>query len=221
MVHVGAALGARPFRVVLQQRHIEPVQPTGRADVERAFANLLDRGDARERQEETEVVREVGIVAGDGFAAGQVFGLKLLPIGREDELGLVRCRLRTFAQRCERLANPTGRACRDVDVATLKDTARKIGLIGSAFTVLPQTVDGRLLVPEGGEELEGKLDPIKRLGRELGYGFFDFDGVHKKTDSSVESTRQAPPRRGSIGSGSGENPQMLNDIRHRLCQQGP
>lgn len=65
-----------------------------------------------------------------------------------------------------------------MDVATLKDAALQIGLIGSAFPVLPQPVDGRLLVPEGGEELKREFAPIKRLGRELGDCFFDLDGVH-------------------------------------------
>ena len=37
----------------------------------------LDGGDAREGQEEAEMVGEVSIGAGHGFAGGQVFGLKL------------------------------------------------------------------------------------------------------------------------------------------------
>ena len=59
MVHVVAALGRAPFGVVLQQLDIEPVQAAGRPDVEGAFADLLDGGDAGQRQEEAEMVREI------------------------------------------------------------------------------------------------------------------------------------------------------------------
>ena len=47
MVHVVAALGGAPIGIVLQQLDIEPVQAAGGPDVERAFADLLDGGDAR------------------------------------------------------------------------------------------------------------------------------------------------------------------------------
>ena len=60
VVHVVAALGRAPFGVVLQKLDIEPVQAAGRPDVEGAFADLLDGGDAGQRQEEAEMVREVG-----------------------------------------------------------------------------------------------------------------------------------------------------------------
>ena len=59
MVHVVAALGRAPFGVVLQKLDIEPVQAAGGPDVEGAFADLLDGGDAGQRQEEAEMVREV------------------------------------------------------------------------------------------------------------------------------------------------------------------
>ena len=50
MVHVGAALGGGQPRIILPKRDVELIQPPGRADVERAFAYLLDGGDARERR---------------------------------------------------------------------------------------------------------------------------------------------------------------------------
>lgn len=140
------------------------------------------------------MVREVGILTCDRLTTRQVLGLKLLAIGGEDELGFVGRSLWAVAQCGEGFANLTGRASRDVDVTALKDAAREIRLVGPAFPVLPKPVDSRLLIPEGGEELEGELRPIKRLGRELGDGFFDLDGVHKKPDSSVEPTRQATLR---------------------------
>ena len=60
--------GGSPFGVFLQQLDIEPVQAAGGPDVEGAFADLLDGGDAGQRQEEAEMVREVGIGAGDRLA---------------------------------------------------------------------------------------------------------------------------------------------------------
>jgi hypothetical protein len=58
VVHVVAALGCAPFGVVLQQFDIEPVEAAGGADVEGVFADLADGADARQRQEEAEVVGE-------------------------------------------------------------------------------------------------------------------------------------------------------------------
>jgi hypothetical protein len=50
--------------------------------------HLLDGGDARQRQEEAEMVMEIGIGAGDRrIVRGEVFGLERLAIGRENEAG--------------------------------------------------------------------------------------------------------------------------------------
>jgi hypothetical protein len=75
VVHVVAATGGSPFRVVLQKLDIKPVQTAGGPDVERALADWLDCGDPGEGQEETEVVREFLIGAGDRLAGFQVLGL--------------------------------------------------------------------------------------------------------------------------------------------------
>ena len=56
VVHVVAARRPCPSRVVLQQLDVEPVQAAGGPDVEGVFADLLDGGDAGQRQEEAEVV---------------------------------------------------------------------------------------------------------------------------------------------------------------------
>ena len=80
MVHVGPALGGVPVRVLFQQRAIEPVEPAGGADVEAALAQLPDSGDPRQRQEKAEMVREGGVVAGDGLAGIDVFGLERVPV---------------------------------------------------------------------------------------------------------------------------------------------
>ena len=88
VVHVVAFVRAAPVGVVLDQLDIEPVEAAGRADVKGAFADLLDGGDAGERQEEAEMVGEIGVAAGDGFAGGDVLGLEVDAIGGEDELRL-------------------------------------------------------------------------------------------------------------------------------------
>ena len=85
---MAARLGS-PFGVVLQQFDIEPIQAAGRLDIKGAFADLLDGGDASERQEEAKVVVEIRIGAGDGrIVGGEVFGLQRVAIGGKDETGL-------------------------------------------------------------------------------------------------------------------------------------
>ena len=88
VVHVVAALGRAPVGVVLQQLDIEPVQAAGGPDVEGVLADLLDGGDAGQRQEEAEMVGKVLVGAGDGLAARQVLGLEIHAVGRQDELRL-------------------------------------------------------------------------------------------------------------------------------------
>jgi hypothetical protein len=121
VLHVVAALDRAPFGIVLQQPDIEPVQPAGCPDIEGAFADLLDGRDAGERQEETEMVREVGIDAGDGVAARQVLGLEGLPIRRQDELCLGPGRSRAGLQGGQRLDDPAGGGNGDMDVVRLED----------------------------------------------------------------------------------------------------
>ena len=88
MVHVMAAGDGAPFGIVPQQLDIEPVQPAGGPDVEGAFADLFDGCDAGERQEKAEMVREVGIGAGDRLAARQILGLELVAVGRQMNFAL-------------------------------------------------------------------------------------------------------------------------------------
>src|SRR3546814_6595924 len=67
MIHLGPAFGGSPIRIVFQQFDIEPIEPGRGADVKGAIAHLLDGADARQGQEEAEMVGEVGIGAGNGF----------------------------------------------------------------------------------------------------------------------------------------------------------
>ena len=88
MVHVVAALARPPLGVVLQQLDVEPVQAARGPDVEGIFGDLLDGGDAGERQEEAEMVGKVLVGAGDRLAAREILGLEIHAVGREDELCL-------------------------------------------------------------------------------------------------------------------------------------
>ncbi|CAN5392716.1 hypothetical protein BH11PLA2_BH11PLA2_23520 [soil metagenome] len=54
--------------------------------VEGVLANLLDGGDARQGQEEAEVVMDFRVLAGNDFAVDEVFRLKLQAVPGEDEL---------------------------------------------------------------------------------------------------------------------------------------
>src|SRR3546814_7392458 len=85
MVHVRAALGSAPIGIVLQQLDVELVEPTRGADVERAFAHLLDGGDPGKRQEEAEMIGELGEGAGDRFAGKQILCLERFAIRRRSE----------------------------------------------------------------------------------------------------------------------------------------
>ena len=69
-----AAVGRTPVGVVFQQLDVKPIQAAGRPDVERTFTDLLDSGDASQRQEEAEVVGEIRESAGDRLAARQILG---------------------------------------------------------------------------------------------------------------------------------------------------
>src|SRR3546814_4332829 len=88
MVHVRAALGDPPIGIVFQQLDIELVEAARGANVERTFAHLLDGADPGKWQEETEMIRELGEGAGDGFAACQILRLERLAVRRPAALGL-------------------------------------------------------------------------------------------------------------------------------------
>ena len=79
VVHVVAALGRAPIGVVLQKFDIEPVQPAGRPDVEGVLTDLLDGGDASQRQEEAEMVGKILVSAGDGLAVAKSSASKSAP----------------------------------------------------------------------------------------------------------------------------------------------
>jgi hypothetical protein len=149
------------------------------ADVEGALADLLDGGNARQRQEEAEVVREVGVVAGDRLAGCQVLGLQRLAVGREDELGLLRGGAGAGAQDGQRIGDLTGRTRGDVDVVALEHAAN-VGFVGRAG---PQPLERRPLLPEGCKKIESELAAVKSPLGELRDGRFDLDRVHSGATS--------------------------------------
>ena len=167
-------LATGPFRVVLQQLDIKLVEPRGGPNIKRTLADLRNRGDPGQRQEKPKVIRELGIGAGNGIGAAEVFRLKRLAVGGQNELGLGRCRLGAGAQGLERFIHLAGGAGDDMDIAALKH-ATNIRLVGIAGA---QALDCGVLVAKGAQELKGELGPVKRLKRKVGYGFFDFNGIH-------------------------------------------
>src|SRR5262245_43048084 len=132
MVHVGAALFSTPFRVFLKEFNVETVEPARRANIERAFAELLDGRDTGERQEEPEVIGEVAVGAGDRFATSEVFGLEGIAVRGQDELGLGAGCCRAGLEGRERLRDLARGGDGDVDVARLKNPA-KVGFVGLAL----------------------------------------------------------------------------------------
>jgi hypothetical protein len=167
-----------------------PVQPAGGPYVEGAFADLLDGRDAGERQEEAEMVWEVGIGAGDRLAARQVLGLERLPIRRQNELRLGPGRRGAGPQRGKGLRDLARRADGDMDVVCLKDSAQ----VGPVRFALAQALEGRFLIPEGLEEGEWELPSVERPFGEGRYGLFDLNGVHTAPSRTIFLGRQRLPR---------------------------
>ena len=98
VVHVGAVVGRAPFGVVFQEFNIKPVEAAGGADVKRVFGDLSYRRDSGQRQKEAEMVGEILVGAGDGFAAGEVLGFEMDAVGCQNELGFGFARRGAFLQ---------------------------------------------------------------------------------------------------------------------------
>ncbi|MNP23520.1 hypothetical protein D3C76_1162340 [compost metagenome] len=117
MVHVDAAFFRGPHWILVQQFNVQLVQAAGGTHVDGVVLDLLDCGDAGQRQQEAEVVGEVRVVAGDGFTRDQFLGLQRLPVGGENELGFGFCGGRAGAQGLECFAHTARLACGDMNVA--------------------------------------------------------------------------------------------------------
>ena len=69
------------------------------------------------------MVGEIGVVADDGFAGGDILRLELVAIGGEDEADFLAGGLGAAAQGRQGVADGAGEAGGDVDVAALEDGA--------------------------------------------------------------------------------------------------
>ncbi len=165
-----------PVGVFLQQLDVEPVEAAGGLDVEGVFADLLDGGDAGQRQKEAEVVVEVGVVAGDRFAIDEVLGLEGLAVGGEDELGLLPAWWQGFARSAASVAvtSPSGQTLMWMLLRWSTPPGR------SDWFVLParRRLSVVSLFPKASRKAKGKVSGIERRFGEPGNGFFDFDCVH-------------------------------------------
>jgi hypothetical protein len=166
VVHVMAARLGAPFGVVLQQFDIEPVQAAGRPDVEGAFADLLDGGDAGQRQEEAESGREIGIGAGDGFAEVRSSASKVSPSVARMNLALAArwpgwpCRAARVRRTWPAIAGG------DVDVVGLKDAAQ-VGLVRRAGAQALEVVS---LLPKASRKAKGNCRFQKTTARKFRSG---------------------------------------------------
>ena len=159
VIHVMATLRGSPVGIVLQQFDIQPVQPTGCADIERAFADLLDGRDPSQGQENAEVVRKIYVGASDRrIIRGYVFSLKEVAVGRQHKARFRPRGRRAGLQRRKRFRDLARLASGDVNVVCLKDAAQ-IGLVGFAFA---QALDRGFLVAERFEE--GERKPLRVKG---------------------------------------------------------
>ena len=160
MIHVGAAFRGIPLRVVPPQFDIESVQAAGRPDIEGAFPDLLDCRDSGQREEVSEVIREVAVRADDRRrVASQVLGLEGFPVRGENKFGLGSDRSWTGLEGGEQLCNLTGSGDSDVNIAGLQHSAQ-VGFVGFPFT---QPLEGRFLVAESLQEGEREFRSIECL----------------------------------------------------------
>src|SRR5207248_11218095 len=118
-----------PVGVFFEQLNVQPVESARGLDVEGVLADLFDRGDPGQRQEEAEVIVKVGIGAGNGFAINEVFGFEGFAIGGQDELGLLASGGGTLSQRREGRRYFAFRANLDMDVVALQHAAVQIGFV--------------------------------------------------------------------------------------------
>jgi hypothetical protein len=82
-----------PHSGCLSEARHTAVQAAGCADIKSVFTNLLDGADSSQWQKEAKMIWKIPCKRRQyGFAAGQVFGLKIIAIGGEDELGFLAVR---------------------------------------------------------------------------------------------------------------------------------
>jgi hypothetical protein len=85
VIHIVATRGRTPFGIVLEQLDIQTVEAAGGSNVKSVFSDLLDCRNTGKRQENTKMVGEVLVGAGDSFAAAEVLSLEVRTVCRQDE----------------------------------------------------------------------------------------------------------------------------------------
>ena len=174
VVEILAAGVGGPFRVVLEQFDVEPVEAAGGLNIEGFFADRFDRSDTGQRQKEAEVIVEIRAGAGDRLAIGQILGLEALAIGGEGELGLLPRVRGALAEGGECGGHRALGADFQVEIVALKNTAGEVRLVRVATA---QAAVRGLRIPEGFEEGVRKNRRVKGRGDEIGNGLFDLNGV--------------------------------------------
>src|SRR5690349_15868010 len=106
------------------------------------------------------MVGELGEVASDRFPIRKVLRFEGLPISRKNELCFLLRRCRTLPEGVERQTHVTFSTNLDVNVVTLKNSAREIGLVCRTAS---ESLDRRFFVPERLKEGERKAFGIERL----------------------------------------------------------
>lgn len=124
------------------------------------------------------MIGEFHKLASHRFTIRKVLRLELRAIGGEDELGLVLRAGRAFPQGGERGRHVARRAGGEVDIVPLQHAAGKVGLIGGAFALCLEALEGGGFVAKSFEKREGERGGIEIFLRKGGDGFFDFNSVY-------------------------------------------
>lgn len=106
-----------PFLVFAQQLNVQLVQTASSTHIDGVVLDLLDRGDAGQRQQETEVAGKIPVVTGDDSTCNQLFGVQGLAVSGEYKLGFAFESAWAGAQRLERVPYGTGPACGHMNIA--------------------------------------------------------------------------------------------------------
>src|SRR5690554_4518483 len=119
VVHFMALLTSAPVRIVFQQLNIQAVQATGGPYIKGAVTQLLNGRNAGQRQEETEVVRELLVFAGNRFTRLQILSLKISAVGRKDKPRLSPGSRGAFPELTQLMSDVSGIGHRNVDIVGL------------------------------------------------------------------------------------------------------
>ncbi len=192
MIQVFPPLVPIPIGVVAEQFDVQPVQPSGRLDVERVFADLPNSRNSRQFQKVAEVVVEVFEFANQRrvvrIQAGRVNGLA---VGGDSELCLVLGCGGAVEQLVEQIGDGVGAESLDdfrygaegcnVDVVPLQDgndtSFGDVAFVGGVLGSAAKPLDGGRFVPECFQKRVWEFHSVKRNLNKLANGFFNFNSV--------------------------------------------